>query len=182
MNDPWMRSLLSSVAGMIPVFGGMLFARYVASSDDRLYPSAFVLGIVCAVVVMAVSRGRGWGIVGAAVFVALVGVTLGLLFDAKWNSIDRVARQLMEQHEGLTETQATMQANTILGGMSYLELVRARLHVDNLLIPVFAILGAGFTVRSRLFGRLLRVHDGPEYIAMSDTAEDAAGDSTSDPG
>ena len=107
---------------------------------------------------------------------------MGLLFDAKWNSIDRVARQLMEQHEGLTETQATMQANTILGGMSYLELVRARLHVDNLLIPVFAILGAGFTVRSRLFGRLLRVHDGPEYIAMSDTAEDAAGDSTSDPG
>jgi hypothetical protein len=169
MNDPWMRSLLSSIAGMIPaVFGGMLFARLVASHDERLYPSAFVLGIVCAVVVMAVSRGRGWDIVLAAVFVSLVGLTLGLLFDAKWNSVGRVAVQLMEKHEGLTEAQATMQANTILGGMSYVDLVRARLHVDNLLIPLFAVLGAGLTVRSRLFGRVLRITDEPKCDAMSE--------------
>ncbi len=175
MNDPWPKALLSSIAGMAPaVAGGMLFARFVGANDSRLYPSAFVMGIVCAVVVMAVSRGRGWSIVGAAVVVSLVGVILALLFDAKWNSIDRVARQFMEQHEGLTLEQATAQARTILGGLDYWELVRARLRVDNILIPVFAVLGSGLTVRSRLFGRLLRITDGPEY----DAASDASGDTT----
>lgn len=160
MTGGWTRVPVASLAGLLPaIFGAMIFARLAASGTDRLLMASMALGIVCGVVVMAVARGRGWDVVAGAVAVSLVGIALALLFDAKWNSVSHVARQLMSQHTELDLVTATMQARTIVGGMTLGELARGHLHPRNLLMPTFAAFGAGFTVRSRLFGRLLRISD-----------------------
>jgi len=151
---------VASLAGLLPAaLGGMLLARVLASGGSWNLAASMALGVVCAVVVMAVARARGWDVVIGAGAISLAGIVMGLLLDAKWNSVDHVARQLMGQHAGLDLVSATMQARTIVGGMTFGDLARAQMHLAAALMLFFAAVGAGFTVRSRLFGRLLRISD-----------------------
>ncbi|MEO2005093.1 MAG: hypothetical protein ABGY41_13455, partial [Candidatus Poribacteria bacterium] len=101
----------------------------------------------------------GWDVVAGAVVVSLVGIVLGLLFDAKWNSVAHVARQLVGDGTRLDLVTATIQARALVDGMTLGELARGQLHTRNLLMPLFAAVGAALTVRSRLFGRVLRISD-----------------------
>jgi hypothetical protein len=160
MNRGWTDVAIASLAALLPAaLGAMLLARVLASDGSWSLAGSMALGIACAVVVMVVARTRGWDIVAGATAISLVGIVLCLLLDAKWNSVDHVARQLMEQHEGLGLANATLQARTIVGGMTFAELTRAQVGLVAGLMLFFAAVGAGFTVRSRLFGRLLRISD-----------------------
>ncbi len=141
------------------ILSAMVFGRLAASGAERLLMASMALGIVCAVVVLAFARSRGWDVVAGAVVVSLVGIVLGLLFDAKWNSVAHVARQLVGDGTRLDLVTATIQARALVDGMTLGELARGQLHTRNLLMPLFAAVGAALTVRSRLFGRVLRISD-----------------------
>lgn len=158
----WMRLWLAMFAALTPaILGAVLYARMLSTGRDRRWLAALLIGILCGIVVLAVSRSRDWSSVGVAIVAAWIGVVLACVFDAQWNSVAQVARQLQQEY-GLGETEARQQARTILGGSSLWALIRGRLDWVGWLTPVFAALGAMTVVKSRLFGVLLRIPNVPD--------------------
>ena len=63
MTGRWTRVFVASVMGLLPaILGGMGLARLAAVGPEQLFMGSLVLGVVCALVVMAFARGRGWGV------------------------------------------------------------------------------------------------------------------------
>ena len=142
------------------VIGAMLFARTSDMRDMRL-SIALLTGVLCGLAVMLVSRSVRWDAVLIAATLAVAGVVLGFLFDARWNAdeaiANQIAAQLVVRNPELELNVARMQAQVIVSGMSTWEIVQGRLNWIGKLTPFMAILGAWFTVKSRLIGRLLRL-------------------------
>ena len=157
MENFWSRSGIATLAAMTPaVLGALVFARLAATGVDLRLPAAVLIGVSCGSMAVAVLGSRGVDAVLGGGIAAMAGVVIGLLLDAKWNSVAQVTAQIMDQH-GLTRELARQQARTILGGASVWELMRDRLDIVGWAVPVFAVVAAAATPYSRLGAVLARI-------------------------
>ncbi|MBM3213901.1 hypothetical protein FJZ36_03180 [Candidatus Poribacteria bacterium] len=162
MNESSMRQWFGALAALAPAVGGaLLLARLLATNRGVFPGGVFLMGILCGAVVLYVTKSRGWGSIVPAGIAAILGIALTFILNAKWNTAGHLADQLAEQHS-IDRSIALQQAQTMLGGESLWSLMRSNWHSVWALAGLFAVLGTFLTIKSRLFGRLLRVPNVPE--------------------
>ncbi len=149
MHGAWARFGISMLAALTPAaVGALLFARLLATGYDLRLPTAMLIGVGCGAMGIAATGSRDAPVALGGVLAALVGVVIGFLLDAKWNSVAQVADEMMTRH-GISSEVARQQARTILGGSSPWELVKDRLDLVGWATPAFAALAAAAVPRSR---------------------------------
>lgn len=151
------RFALAMVATLAPaVFGAMVLAYLLGRQAGMFSGGVFLLGVLCGMVMLGVSRSRRGAVIGTSAAMGVLAVALTYVFNAKWNTELRAAAQLEATHH-LEPAIARMQAKTMFGNASWGELLRANWHPFWLVAALAAALGAGLTIRSSLIGRFLRV-------------------------
>ena len=139
------------------VLGSFLLAYALPRGQGLHYSIAIGIGAVVGITALGVGRTRAWGPAAGAALVAAVGIWVGMLLDAKWNSLLYLTREFAETH-ALDMATAKAQAEGILSGSSFMDLAKERLlRYETLTMSLLAALGAVLAVRSRLTARLLRV-------------------------
>ena len=139
------------------VLGSFLLAYALPRGQGLHYSIAIGIGAVVGITALGVGRTRAWGPAAGAALVAAVGIWVGMLLDAKWNSLLYLTREFAETH-ALDMATAKAQAEGILSGSSFMDLAKERLlRYETLTMSLLAALGAVLAMRSRLTARLLRV-------------------------
>lgn len=164
MNDGFYRMWFAALAAMTPAVAGAALLAYLMGRGGSLsLTAALVTGIGCGLLVLFVGKSRGWGAVTLGCVVAVIGVALGFVFDAKWNGMElewrRLAQEMAAANPGLTESVALGIVKTQYGNPSIAEILKSR--ADALggwlfAYPVFAVAGAWLTIRSGTIARILR--------------------------
>ena len=145
--------VLAPTGGLIgAILGGLLWAKYIQWTGLAAGWVAFAIGVFTGLGVLLTSRSRKISVSLIASLFAIIGILWGKYLDVRWNALERIKVQLIEEHELLPD-QAEPIAQTFVSGQSVGELMRSQMQWFDLIFYVIAAFIAFYVVRSHILHR-----------------------------